>query len=107
MPAERSGIRAGIVPHLLAAARRGASDRAALQSLIPPAGGLGAGTIFGLFFVGRHRAGFAVSEAIAIVAVLVAVATTAYYCIALLHHDGPSDGSGLKVLLGSADTEGA
>ncbi|HEX3736783.1 MAG TPA: hypothetical protein VHV53_04510 [Solirubrobacterales bacterium] len=60
-------------------------DRAALQSLIPLASGLGAGTIFGLIFVGRRRASFAVFEAVAIVAVLVAVSTTAYYCIALLH----------------------
>jgi len=75
--------------HLVLAAALGASDRAALQSLIPLASGLGAGTIFGLFFVGRRRAGFAVFEAIAIVAVLVAVSTTAYYCIALLHRDTP------------------
>lgn len=73
--------------HLVLATALGASDRAALQSLIPLASGLGAGTIFGLFFVGRRRAGFAVFEAIAIVAVLVAVSTTAYYCIALLHRD--------------------
>jgi hypothetical protein len=73
--------------HLVLATHLGASDRAALQSLIPLASGLGAGTIFGLFFVGRRRAGFAVFEAITIVAVLVAVSTTAYYCIALLHRD--------------------
>jgi chromate transport protein ChrA len=73
--------------HLVLATALGASDRAALQSLIPLASGLGAGTIFGLFFVGRRRAGFAVFEAITIVAVLVAVSTTAYYCIALLHRD--------------------
>lgn len=65
----------------------GASDRAALQSLIPLASGLGAGTVFGLFFVGRRRAGFAVFESVAIVAVLVCVGTTAYYAIALLHRD--------------------
>jgi len=64
-----------------------ASDRAALQSLVPLVGALGAGTIFGLFFVGRRRAGFAVFEAVAIVAVLISVATTAYWCIALLHRD--------------------
>lgn len=90
MPAERSGIRPGVKEHLLtvfALARLSASDRAALQSLIPLASGLGAGTIFGLFFVGRRRAGFAVFEAIAIVAVLVSVASTAYYAIALLHRD--------------------
>jgi hypothetical protein len=74
--------------HLISfATALGASDRAALQSLIPLASGLGAGTIFGLFFVGRRRAGFAVFEAIAIVAVLVSVAATAYYAIALLHRD--------------------
>jgi hypothetical protein len=73
--------------HLVLASALGASDRAALQSLIPLASGLGAGTIFGLFFVGRRRAGFAVFEAITIVAVLVAVSTTSYYCIALLHRD--------------------
>jgi hypothetical protein len=72
--------------HLFATALS-AGDRAGLQSLIPLASGLGAGTIFGLFFVGRRRAGFAVFESIAIVAVLVAVSTTAYYSIALLHRD--------------------
>jgi hypothetical protein len=90
LPAGRSGIRPGVKEHLLtllATARLSASDRAALQSLIPLASGLGAGTIFGLFFVGRRRAGFAVFEAIAIVAVLVSVASTAYYAIALLHRD--------------------
>jgi hypothetical protein len=63
----------------------GDSDRAALQSLIPLAGALGAGTIFGLFFGGRKRAGFAVFEIFAMVSVLVAVGSTAYFCIALLH----------------------
>jgi hypothetical protein len=90
VPAERSDIRAGVKEHLLvllAVAKLSPSDRAALQSLIPLASGLGAGTIFGLFFVGRRRAAFAVFESIAIVAVLVAVATTAYYSIALLHRD--------------------
>jgi hypothetical protein len=90
VPAERSGIRAGVREHLLVllgVAKLSASDRAALQSLIPLASGLGAGTIFGLFFVGRRRPGFAVFESIAIVAVLIAVATTAYYAIALLHRD--------------------
>jgi hypothetical protein len=90
VPAERSDIRPGVKEALLtvlAAAKLSASDRAALQSLIPLASGLGAGTIFGLFFVGRRRASFAVFEAITIVAVLVAVATTAYYSIALLHRD--------------------
>jgi hypothetical protein len=74
-------------PHLIFATALSASDRAALQSLIPLASGLGAGTIFGLFFVGRRQAGFAVFESIAIVAVLISVSTTAYYCIALLHRD--------------------
>jgi hypothetical protein len=87
VPAGRSGIRPGMNAHLVLATALGASDRAALQSLIPLASGLGAGTIFGLFFVGRRRAGFAVFEAITIAAVLVAVSTTAYYCIALLHRD--------------------
>lgn len=87
MPAERSDIGGAVKEHLFALARLGASDRAALQSLIPLASGLGAGTIFGLFFVGRRRATFAVFESVAIVAVLVAVATTAYYSIALLHRD--------------------
>jgi hypothetical protein len=89
VPAGRSGIRPGVNAHLVLATHLGASDRAALQSLIPLASGLGAGTIFGLFFVGRRRAGFAVFEAITIAAVLVAVSTTAYYCIALLHRDTP------------------
>jgi hypothetical protein len=80
VPAGRFGIRPGVNAHLVLAAALGASDRAALQSLIPLASGLGAGTIFGLFFVGRRRAGFAVFEAITIVAVLVAVSTTSYYC---------------------------
>ena len=76
--------------HLISfAAALSDGDRAALQSLIPLASGLGAGTIFGLFFVGRRRAGFAVFEAITIVAVLVAVSTTSYYCVALLHRDTP------------------
>lgn len=64
----------------------GAGDRAALQSLVPLAGALGAGTIFALFFGGRrHRTGLAVFEVFAIVSVLVAVGTTAYLSIALLH----------------------
>jgi hypothetical protein len=89
VPAGRSGIRPGVNAHLVLAAHLGPSDRAALQSLIPLASGLGAGTIFGLVFVGRRRAGFAVFEAITIVAALVAVSTTSYYCIALLHRDTP------------------
>jgi hypothetical protein len=90
VPAERSDIGDAVNSALLTVlgvAKLGAGDRAALQSLIPLASGLGAGTIFGLFFVGRRRASFAVFESIAIVAVLVAVATTAYYAIALLHRD--------------------
>jgi hypothetical protein len=64
------------------------SDRAALQGLIPLAGALGAGTIFALFFGGRRRgSGIAVFELFAIVAVLVAVGTTAYLSIALLHEN--------------------
>lgn len=66
------------------------SDRAALQGLIPLAGALGAGTIFALFFGGRRRgSGIAVFELFAIVAVLVAVGTTAYLAIALLHDNQP------------------
>lgn len=88
LPAGRCGIRLGVSEHLVNfATALGASDRAALQSLIPLASGLGAGTIFGLFFVGRRRAGFAVFETVAIVAVLVCVAATSYYAIALLHRD--------------------
>jgi hypothetical protein len=62
-----------------------ADNRAALQSLVPLASGLGAGTIFGLFFAGKKRAGFAVFEVFAMVSVLVAVGSTAYFAIALLH----------------------
>jgi hypothetical protein len=90
LPAGPSGIGAGVKEHLLAlfaVAKLGAGDRSALQSLIPLASGLGAGTIFGLFFVGRRRASYAVFESIAIVAVLVSVATTSYYAISLLHRD--------------------
>jgi len=65
------------------------SDRAALQGLIPLAGALGAGTIFALFFGGRRKAGFAVFEVFAVIAVLTAVATTAYFCVALLHRNQP------------------
>jgi hypothetical protein len=67
----------------------GASDRAALQSLIPLAGALGAGTIFALFIGGRRKAGFAVFEVFAIAAVLAAVGTTVYFCLALLHANEP------------------
>jgi hypothetical protein len=66
------------------------SDRAALQSLIPLAGALGAGTIFALFFGGRRRgSGTSVFELFAIVAVLVSVGTTAYLAISLLHANEP------------------
>ena len=67
----------------------GDSDRAALQSLIPLAGALGAGTIFALFLGGRRKAGFAVFEVFAIAAVLTAVGTTVYFAIALLHANQP------------------
>lgn len=63
-------------------------DRAALQGLIPLAGALGAGTVFALFFGGRRRgSGIAVFELFAIVAVLTAVATTAYFALSLLHRN--------------------
>lgn len=72
------------------------SDRAALQSLIPLAGALGAGTIFALFFgEGRRRTGVAVFEVFAIVSVLVAVGTTAYLSIALMHANEPLDDKAL------------
>jgi hypothetical protein len=63
------------------------SDRAALQSLVPLAGALGAGTIFALFSARGRRTGFAIFEIFAIVAVLTAVGTTAYLAIALIHND--------------------
>jgi hypothetical protein len=72
--------RLGVKEHVL-----DANNRAALQSLVPLASGLGAGTIFGLFFGGRKRAGFAVFEVFAMVSVLVAVGSTAYLAIAILH----------------------
>ncbi len=65
------------------------SDRAALQSLVPLAGALGAGTIFALFSSRSRRTGFAVFEIFAIVAVLTAVGTTAYLAISLIHRDQP------------------
>lgn len=72
------------------------SDRAALQSLIPLAGALGAGTIFALFFGGRKRgSGTAMFELFAIVAVLVSVGMTAYLAIALLHANEAIDDKGL------------
>lgn len=72
------------------------SDRAALQSLIPLAGALGAGTIFALFFGERRpRTGVAVFEVFAIVSVLVAVGTTAYLSIAIMHANEPLDDKAL------------
>lgn len=62
-------------------------DRAALQALVPLAGALGVGTIFALFFGGRRKSGVAVFELFAIVAVLTAVGSTAYFAIALLHRN--------------------
>jgi hypothetical protein len=63
------------------------SDRAALQSLVPLAGALGAGTIFALFSARSRKTGFAIFEIFTIVAVLTAVGTTAYLAIALIHND--------------------
>jgi hypothetical protein len=82
MPAERCGIRAGVKEHLLSP-----SDRAALQSLVPLAGAVGAGTIFSLFAGTRRGAGLRVFEVFAIVAVLTAAASTAAIAIDLLHAD--------------------
>ncbi len=62
-------------------------DRAALQALVPLAGALGVGTIFALFFGGRRKAGLAVFELFAIVAVLTAAGSTAYFSVALLHQN--------------------
>lgn len=65
----------------------GASDRAALQSLIPLASAIGVGTMFALFFGSRKRTAYALFEIFAIVAVLVAAALTAATAISLLHRD--------------------
>lgn len=65
----------------------GASDRAALQSLIPLASAIGVGTLFALFFGSRKRTAYALFEIFAIVAVLVAAALTAATAISLLHRD--------------------
>jgi hypothetical protein len=73
--------------HLAAGLSEG--DRAALQSLVPLAGALGAGTIFALFSSKGRRTGFAIFEIFAIVAVLTAVGTTAYLAIALIHRNLP------------------
>jgi len=64
-----------------------ASDRAALQSLIPLASAIGVGTMFALFFGPRKRTAYAVFEIFAIVSVLVAAALTASIAITLLHED--------------------
>jgi hypothetical protein len=64
-----------------------ASDRAALQSLIPLASAIGVGTMFALFFGSRKRTAYAVFEIFAIVSVLVAAALTASIAIGLLHED--------------------
>lgn len=62
-------------------------DRAALQALVPLAGALGVGTIFALFFGGRRKSGVAVFELFAIVAVLTAAGSTAYFSVSLLHQN--------------------
>jgi hypothetical protein len=62
-------------------------DRAALQSLVPLAGALGVGTIFALFFGGRRKSGTAVFELFAIVAVLTAAGSTAFFSVSLLHQN--------------------
>jgi len=62
-------------------------DRAALQALVPLAGALGVGTIFALFFGSQRKSGLAVFELFAIVSVLTAVGSTAYFAIALLHQN--------------------
>jgi hypothetical protein len=64
-----------------------ASDRAALQSLIPLASALGVGTMFALFFGPRKRTAYAVFEVFAIVSILVAAALTASIAIGLLHEN--------------------
>jgi hypothetical protein len=65
-------------------------DRAALQALVPLAGALGVGTTFALFFGGRRRSsGSAVFELFAIVAVLTAAGSTAFFAISLLHQNEP------------------
>jgi hypothetical protein len=62
-------------------------DRAALQALVPLAGALGVGTISALFFGGRRKPGIAVFELFAIVAVLTAAGSTAYFSVSLLHQN--------------------
>lgn len=68
MPAGRSGIRPGVNAHLLFATSLGAGDRAALQSLVPLAGAVGAVTIFSLFAGTRRGAALRVFEVFALVA---------------------------------------
>jgi hypothetical protein len=85
VPAGRFGIRPGVNAHLVLATALGASDRAALQSLVPLAGAVGAGTIFSLFAGTRRGAALRVFEVFAIVAVLTAAALTAALAIDLLH----------------------
>jgi hypothetical protein len=55
--------------------------------LAPLAGALGVGTIFALFFGGRRKSGVAVFELFAIVAVLTAASSTAYFSLSLLHQN--------------------
>jgi hypothetical protein len=62
-------------------------DRAALQALVTLAGALGVGTIFALFFGGRRKSGTAVFELFAIVAVLTAAGSTAFFSVSLLHQN--------------------
>ncbi len=64
-------------------------DRAALQALVPLAGALGVGTTFALFFGGPRKSGTAVFELFAIVAVLTAAGSTAFFAISLLHQNEP------------------
>jgi hypothetical protein len=64
-------------------------DRAALQALVPRAGALGVGTTFALFFGGPRKSGTAVFELFAIVAVLTAAGSTAFFAISLLHQNEP------------------
>lgn len=66
----------------------GAGDRAALEALITLAGALAVGTVFALFFSTRRKAAaIAVFEAVVVVGVLSAMATTASFGITLLHRD--------------------
>jgi uncharacterized membrane protein YidH (DUF202 family) len=90
LPAGRSDIRVGVREHLISfATGLGASDRAALQSLVPLAGAVGAGTIFSLFAGTRRGAALRVFEVFAIVVVLTSAALTAALSIDLLHANQP------------------